>query len=48
MPLDWSELTEEIGPAYFTVDNTPSRMNSLASDPWADFFKAAAPLEKRK
>lgn len=48
MPLDWSELTEAIGPAYFTVDNTPSRMNSLASDPWADFFHAAAPLEKRK
>ncbi len=48
MPLDWNELTEEIGPAYFTVDNTPSRMNSLASDPWADFFKAAAPLERRK
>lgn len=48
MPLGWEELTEEIGPAYFTVDNAPLRLESLKSDPWADFFTAAAPLQKRK
>jgi bifunctional non-homologous end joining protein LigD len=48
MPLAWDVLTEEIGPAYFTVDNAPARLQSLAADPWADFFKAAVPLEKRK
>lgn len=48
MPIDWSELTGEIGPAYFTVDNAPARVNALSSDPWADFFDAARPLEKKK
>lgn len=48
MPLDWSELTGEIGPAYFTVDNTPARINALSKNPWAGFFDAAKPLEKRK
>jgi bifunctional non-homologous end joining protein LigD len=48
MPLEWSELTDEIGPAYFTVDNTPPRLDTLAKDPWDGFFAAAAPLEKKK
>jgi bifunctional non-homologous end joining protein LigD len=48
MPLEWNELTDEIGPAYFTVDNAPARLDALRSDPWADFFAAAVPLEKRK
>ncbi|MBZ9791141.1 DNA ligase D [Rhizobium sp. 3T7] len=48
MPLEWKELTEEIGPAYFTVDNAPARLDTLRSDPWMDFFAAAVPLERRK
>jgi len=44
MPLDWSELGPAIGPAYFTVDNAPARLASLAADPWADFRAAAKPL----
>lgn len=48
MPIDWSELTSEIGPAYFTIDNTPARINALSRDPWADFFEPAKPLEKKK
>lgn len=44
MPLDWSELGPAIGPAYFTVDNAPTRLASLAADPWADFRAAAKPL----
>lgn len=48
MPLEWSELTTEIGPAYFTVDNTPARLDTLSKDPWDGFFAAAKPLQKRK
>jgi bifunctional non-homologous end joining protein LigD len=48
MPLGWDELAPEIGPAYFTVRNTPTRLSSLAADPWADFRAAAAPIEARK
>ncbi len=48
MPLAWDELAPEIGPAYFTVRNTPARLASLAADPWADFRASAAPIEARK
>ncbi|MDE1992639.1 MAG: DNA ligase D [Rhizobiaceae bacterium] len=45
MPLFWEELDSGIGPAYFTVANTPARLEALRSDPWADFKAAAVPLE---
>lgn len=48
MPLEWSELTSGIGPAYFTVLNTPIRVAAYKSDPWADFRAAAVPIEKPK
>ncbi|OWV69147.1 DNA ligase [Rhizobium sp. R339] len=48
MPLEWSELGADIGPAYFTVDNTPTRLDALPKDPWDGFFAAAKPLEKKK
>jgi bifunctional non-homologous end joining protein LigD len=48
MPLGWDELAPEIGPAYFTVRNTPARLASLAADPWADFRESAAPIEAGK
>lgn len=44
MPVAWEEL-ERIGPACFTVTNTPARLDALARDPWEDFRVAAAPLE---
>jgi bifunctional non-homologous end joining protein LigD len=44
MPLDWEELGPELGPAYFTVLNAPTRLAHLSSDPWADFRRAAAYL----
>jgi bifunctional non-homologous end joining protein LigD len=47
MPLSWQELDPGIGPAYFTVVNTPIRLASLRSDPWADFRTAAVPLDAR-
>lgn len=46
MPLAWEELSEAIGPAYFTALNAPQRLASLDSDPWADFRKSAARLPK--
>ncbi len=45
MPLAWNELSPGIGPAYFTIQNTPTRLASLAADPWGDFRAAAAPIE---
>lgn len=45
MPLAWEELSPDIGPAYFTVENTPTRLQALDADPWADFNAAARPLE---
>jgi bifunctional non-homologous end joining protein LigD len=47
MPLAWEELTPEIGPAYFTTRNTPTRLSSSA-DPWADFRAAAVPVEEER
>jgi bifunctional non-homologous end joining protein LigD len=46
MPLAWSELSPGIGPAYFTVENTPTRLASLASDSWEGLRGAAVPLEE--
>ncbi len=46
-PLAWEELGPAIGPAYFTVDNMPTRLAALSSDPWKDFRKAAAPIPKK-
>jgi bifunctional non-homologous end joining protein LigD len=47
MPLAWEELSPEIGPAYFTTRNAPTRLSS-AADPWADFRAAAAPIEEQR
>ncbi|MBB4008601.1 DNA ligase D [Allorhizobium taibaishanense] len=44
MPLDWSELTDAIGPAYFTLENIQARLAAMKADPWEDFFAAAKPL----
>jgi bifunctional non-homologous end joining protein LigD len=44
MPLAWKELSRGIGPDYFTVDNTPTRLAALTSDPWEQFRAAAEPL----
>ncbi|ASY73265.1 DNA ligase D [Sinorhizobium fredii USDA 205] len=48
MPLSWDELAPGIGPAYFTVENTPTRLASLSTDPWRDFHAAAVPLPEPK
>jgi bifunctional non-homologous end joining protein LigD len=46
-PLEWSELTAEIGPAHFTVNNMGARLSGLKKDPWDGFFAAAEPLPKK-
>ncbi|MGJ0395248.1 MAG: DNA ligase D [Methylocystis sp.] len=45
VPLGWDELSPAIGPAYFSIAKTLARLDSLRSDPWADFRAAAAPIE---
>ncbi|SHO66844.1 bifunctional non-homologous end joining protein LigD [Pseudoxanthobacter soli DSM 19599] len=47
MPLTWEELDPNVGPAYFTVANTPTRLTARGSDPWEGFRAAAAPVEPR-
>jgi bifunctional non-homologous end joining protein LigD len=48
MPLDWDELGPGIGPAHFTVANTPARLAALARDPWDGFRAAEASIEVRR
>ncbi|MFN7103470.1 MAG: DNA ligase D, partial [Pseudorhizobium sp.] len=45
MPIAWEELNDAIGPAYFTVDNAPARVEQQTTDPWEDFRKSAAELK---
>jgi bifunctional non-homologous end joining protein LigD len=47
MPLHWRELGTEVRADHFTIMNAPIRLSSLKSDPWADFFAAGVPLERR-
>jgi bifunctional non-homologous end joining protein LigD len=47
-PVAWEDLGDAIGPAYFTVENMPSRLAALRTDPWDGFRAAAVPLEKPK
>ncbi|MET0940389.1 MAG: DNA ligase D, partial [Mesorhizobium sp.] len=48
MPLAWDELSPGIGPAYFRVANTPTRLAALGTDPWQDFRAAAVPLAESR
>jgi bifunctional non-homologous end joining protein LigD len=45
MPLSWDELDPAIESGHFTVANAMARLDNLPADPWADFRKAAVPLE---
>jgi hypothetical protein len=52
--LDWSELSPAIRPSHFTVDNLPTRLRHLGSDPWAEIgsvkqsLPSAAPKKRRQ
>jgi bifunctional non-homologous end joining protein LigD len=39
MPLAWKELRRVAGPAAFTIENAPSRLDRLARDFWADLLE---------
>lgn len=45
-PLSWDELSDDIGPASFTVRNMEPRLRNDFPDPWAGFADAAKPLSK--
>jgi len=38
-PLRWDELTPDMRPDKYTIQNLPQRLKTLKSDPWDDFFK---------
>jgi bifunctional non-homologous end joining protein LigD len=52
-PLDWSELSPAIRPSHFTVDNLPTRLRHLGSNPWAKIdsvrqsLPSAAPRKRK-
>nr|WP_084731289.1 DNA ligase D [Microvirga vignae] len=39
-PLAWDELSASIRPNHFTVDNLPTRLAHMKTDPWADLGRA--------
>ena len=41
MPLDWDELSQLSGPAYFTVLNASKRLSQMKRDPWEKFHESA-------
>jgi len=45
-PLAWSELSASIRPNHFTVDNLPTRLAHLKSDPWVDLSEIDQVLPK--
>ncbi len=49
-PLAWDELSSAIRPSHFNVDNLPTRLRHLRSDPWAeiDRIKQALPDARAK
>jgi bifunctional non-homologous end joining protein LigD len=38
VPIDWSELEDDLRAEYFNVENLPARLNKLKRDPWADLL----------
>ncbi|MCX5771817.1 MAG: DNA ligase D [Candidatus Hydrogenedentes bacterium] len=38
-PLRWDELTPDMRPDKYTIQNLPQRLKTLKSDPWDDFFE---------
>src|SRR3546814_10162151 len=48
MPPDWDELSEGLGPSYFTVSNVVPRLASLQTDPWGGSRTSAAALGEQE
>ena len=47
VPLRWDELGAGLRPDRYNVDNLRRRLGALKSDPWADFYASARPLDAR-
>lgn len=47
MPLSFDELSPEILPNHFTVENVPARLAGTDADPWEDFREAEAVLQTK-
>jgi bifunctional non-homologous end joining protein LigD len=48
MPLAWTELTDKIGPDYFTISNALTHISRQKRDPWSRFRDMEAPLPTPK
>src|SRR3954467_15061567 len=46
-PLGWDELSPNLRPSHFAVDNLPTRLRHLAQDPWADIGRVDQVLPGR-
>ena len=47
-PIAWEELSPDLKPNGFTVENLGKRLSSLKKDPWADIGKVDQVLPERK
>jgi bifunctional non-homologous end joining protein LigD len=45
-PIAWDELVPSIRPDHFTVENLPTRLRHLGTDPWADLTRTKQVLSK--
>lgn len=45
VPLSWSEVTEKLSPAQFTVERVRARLKKMRKDPWDGFFDAKQPIQ---
>ena len=47
-PLAWEELSPAVKPSHFTLDNLPTRLRHLGSDPWAYIGKIEQSLPTKR
>ncbi|HMK65985.1 MAG TPA: non-homologous end-joining DNA ligase, partial [Thermodesulfobacteriota bacterium] len=45
-PLGWEELSDNLKPDSFTIENLPIRLSSLSLDPWGEFFNIRQSLSE--
>ncbi len=46
-PLAWNELTPQITPDIYRIDNIENRISRLKDDPWKDFHKTSQSITKK-